>query len=97
MSEKQIIKKAIWLLGCDVGRITRPCGVLFFIMGKKRSTKEPGFGQWKRNGVDVDFDFVEEACVASGNNLKELWSSIEHYHKLSKITTEELLQSLIQK
>lgn len=85
------------LLGCDAVRLSvfHSPPLLFVIIGHNRSTKEDerdyGTVWYTDKGNRVDFDYLVENVVASGSSMKELKISVETYHRLSLMTTEDYL------
>ena len=81
------------IIKCDTARISRPLGRMFLIIGFNRNTKDDE-GQWLKNGDPIDFDYVQESCVASGNNPEELIADVKEYKRLCGISWEEYLKEL---
>lgn len=84
---------------CDTARISKPLedGKMFLIVGFNRSTKEDKGGQWvNQNGDRIDFDYVQESCVASGYTKEELIASAKEYERLCGLTWEEYFDELLQ-
>ena len=66
---------------CDTERIHRFPSKMFLIICWNRNTRQDS-GQWTRNGVPFDFDYVREQTIASGKTEKELEASARRYKKL---------------
>jgi hypothetical protein len=97
MDEERLIRKFVRMFGCDTARIAKPTGKLFLILGWNRNTakdreKDPSAGQWYKNKEPIDFDYVAEKVVASGNTEKELIASAKEYKRLQGMTVEEYLR-----
>jgi hypothetical protein len=94
----RIVKQVSKMLGCDTCRVANyGFGSIYLIVGRYCNTakdreKNPAAGQWYRNGVPVDFDYVAETVVASGNTEKELVASAKEYKRLRDLTMEEYLK-----
>lgn len=99
METKDLTAQCVTIVGCDCGRISNPCNTLFFIAGFNRNTKtereqHPDEGQWYRDGVPIDFDYVEEHVVASGASPEELLASVKEYIRLNSMKMEDYLAEL---
>ena len=83
---------------CDTARISKPLenGKMFLIIGFNRNTKEDE-GQWvNQDGERIDFDYVQESCIASGHTKEELIASTKEYERLCGMTWEEYFAELRQ-
>jgi len=83
---------------CDTARISKPLedGKMFLIIGFNRNTKEDE-GRWvNQDGERIDFDYVQESCVASGHAKEELIASTKEYERLCGMTREEYFAELRQ-
>lgn len=80
---------------CDTARISKPLenGKMFLIIGFNRNTKEDD-GQWYKNNDKIDFDYIQESCIASGYTKQELIDSTKEYARLSSMTWEEYFNEL---
>lgn len=79
----------------DEIRISRFFDTMFALVGNEVST-EDGPGQWvdkRREGPDkeVDFEYLKETLVASGDTVQELWKSTLDYRRIEPMTQEEYL------
>jgi hypothetical protein len=100
---KSLIDKFIAMFGCDTARISSynsspDLPTHFLILGWNRNTKterEAGreHGQWLKDGEPMDFDYVHEQVVASGNTEGELIASAEHYKSLIGMTWEDYFKA----
>lgn len=71
---------------CDTVRISKVIDRLFLIIGFKKHTKNDKNSFYSdENGNRIDFEYVEEKCIASGKNEKQLMESAKYYKKLLKI------------
>ena len=79
---------------CDTARISSPLGkTKFLIIGHNRSTKEDGGVSWRdENGRRMDWDYVLETCVASGDTEAALMGSARRYKELLGISMARLLR-----
>lgn len=71
------------LFRADAARISSPLGErLFLIIGTKRNTRQDQ-GRWvNEKGEFVDWDYLLESCVASGEDLSELVENAKYYKGL---------------
>lgn len=76
------------MFGRDVARISKPVDRMFLILGTIRNTRKDG-PRWYRNNKRINFDFISEECVASGNTEDELIQSAEEYKRLLDAPTKE--------
>ncbi|MEW8423756.1 MAG: hypothetical protein AB2723_17515 [Candidatus Thiodiazotropha sp.] len=84
------------IIECDTARITTPCGKMFLVIGFNRNTKDDKHGYWKNeNGERIDFDYVHEVTVASGETEEELLASLREYKRICGLTMEEYLKEKI--
>lgn len=61
------VKPYIDLLEYDTARVVKTIGgKLFLIIGNKKDTRD-NVGQWYANNMPINFDYLEEKCVASGH------------------------------
>lgn len=81
------------LLGCDTARISEAGGKKYLIIGTNQNTKDDP-GQWVKNGMPIDFDYVSEKIVASGITESELLESAREYKRLSGMTWEEYFREV---
>lgn len=82
-----LIRRFIRMFGCDSAHIITAWKKHFLILGWNANTaenrkKNPAAGQWMKNGVPCDFDYVREETVASGDTEQELIESAKHYKRL---------------
>lgn len=77
----------------DSARITAPLRkTMFLIIGHKRNTIDDK-GRWVDNdGKPVEFDYVAETCIASGDSVDELLASAAHYKRMLRMTMADLLK-----
>jgi hypothetical protein len=77
---------------CDNARLISPLkDKIFLILGKKRNTKEDK-GTWKdHNGNILNWDYLVETTIASGNNIDELISNAKRYKSLKGKTALDLI------
>jgi len=70
---------------CDSARISSPLGkTLFLIIGYKRNTREDK-GQWvDQQGKHLNWDYLLETCIASGDTEFELMESARRYLELKE-------------
>ena len=88
------------MFGCDQARITSPSENHFLILGWKSNTaedrkKNPEAGQWTKDGVPYDFDYIHEEVVASGRTEAELITYAEHYKRLMGLTMEQYMAEMV--
>lgn len=76
-----LIDKFVEMFGCDAARIITPCGRPFLIIGFNRNTRQDT-GQWTRNGEPIEFDYLQETVIASGDTEAELIESAKKYKRL---------------
>ena len=88
-----IIEKCREIIKCDTARISQPCGRMFFIIGFNRNTKDDE-GQWVKNGMPYDFEYVQETVIASGETESELIASVAEYNRLCGITWEQYFKEI---
>lgn len=84
----KLADRLIEIVGCEVGRIAKPYGRMFFIAGWKKRSE----GEWLRNGEPWKFDYVQEKVVASGETEAELLESAREYKRLTGVTMLQYLQ-----
>lgn len=78
-----IVNRFCEMFDCDAARVSRPCGRSYLILGTRRNTRESG-GQWYKDGDAIDFDYLDERVVASGETEEELIVSAEEYKRLQE-------------
>lgn len=88
-TETNFIAWAVELFKCDTARIIKASGTLFLTIGWNRNTEYErkggrSEGQWFHNGQPIDFDYVAEQTIASGQDWEELKASALHYASLLK-------------
>jgi len=89
MQNTNILNECREYIKCDTARISKPGDKMFFIIGFNRNTKDDE-GMWvNEHNERIDFDYVEEHVVASGQTKDELIESIKEYVRLSDMTWEE--------
>lgn len=66
----------------------------FLIIGTTKNTRDKPDGQWTRNGQPWHFDYLEEKCIASGDNEQELRESAAEYKRLLGMTMEQYLREV---
>ena len=93
----KLTKDCMKYVKCDTARISKPCDKMYLIIGFNRNTKDDE-GVWvNQDNQRIDFDYVQESVVASGNTKKELIESTKEYQRLCGITWEQYFQELAQK
>lgn len=71
------------MLECDTARILQPLNdKMFLIIGWNRNTKDLQ-GTWFKNGVPIEFDYIEEQVIASGDTYAALLAAAMEYKRLS--------------
>lgn len=80
-NEDAFLERFKKMFNSDTARIVHPCGMMFLIIGFYRNTQDDQ-GQWYCNGQSLDFDYVSEKVIASGENYDELLSSVMKYKSL---------------
>ena len=85
---KEIIKKARVIIEFDVARISKTMGRMSLIIGFKKNTKND-VGQWIKNGEPINFDYVDEKIIASGDTEEELIESVREYKRPCNMSWEE--------
>lgn len=91
--EEKLIEKCKSIIKFDVARICQPMKRMYLIIGFNRNTKDYS-GQWIKNGEPINFDYVEEKVVASGDTCEELIASVKEYKRLSKMSWEEYFKTV---
>lgn len=86
--------KFVKFLECDSARISEAGNKLFLIVGHKKHTKD-GAGQWYANGEPVDWEYLDEKVVASGQTLAKLIESATEYKRLKSVKMEDYFAELI--
>jgi hypothetical protein len=99
-TDRKLLHRFKSMFKCDGVRITKPCGKWFLILQWKENTakdrkKNPDAGQWHRNGVPIDFDYVREEVVASGETKDKMIASAMHYKELQGMTMEQYLKGTL--
>ncbi|MFA7710131.1 MAG: hypothetical protein WCY30_03390 [Candidatus Neomarinimicrobiota bacterium] len=85
-----MVKRFVKMFQCDTARITTACDTHYLILGWFKNTKterEAGreIGQWYKDGILIDFEYVHEEVVAHGETYDELLADAKHYKKLCKM------------
>jgi hypothetical protein len=95
---EQIIKECRKIIKCDTALISKPLRKMYLIIGFNRNTKDNDSGSvWvNQDGNRIDFDYIQESVVASGNTPKELIESAKKYKRLCGITWEQYFKELKQ-
>jgi hypothetical protein len=70
------------MFGCDSVRISKPTDRLFLIIGYKKHTKDDTSSAWYKDGERIDFEYIAEQVIASGDSEEELIKSAKHYKNL---------------
>jgi predicted metal-dependent TIM-barrel fold hydrolase len=83
-----LIERCRKIVKCDVARISKLGKTMYFIIGFNRNTKQDE-GQWVKNGQPIDFDYVNEKVIASGETDDELIESIKEHERLRKMSKEK--------
>ncbi len=84
------------MFDCDQFRIYRGTGKMFLILGWKRNTKDDD-GQWCKDWEQLDYDYIKEEVVASGETEAELLESAREYKRLSGMSIEDYLLECVGK
>lgn len=77
---------------CDKVRISKSMRRMFLIIGFKKQTKYKSDHWIDEKGKRVDFEYIEETVIASGNTKQELIKSAKEYKRLQNITTLDYLK-----
>ena len=90
-----LLSRFRYMFDChDSIRIEQPMNSLFLIVGRRRHTKDDKLSAWiGESGERVDFEYLEEHCVASGETPQELIISALDYKRLSNMSMKEFLLS----
>jgi hypothetical protein len=78
---------------CDTARVLKPQHKMYLIIGFNRNTKD-GDSVRFLNREQVDYDYVHEVTVASGDTEEELIASTKEYTRLCELTWEEHFEEL---
>ena len=81
------------MFGCDTARVRTVSGRRFLILGWNRTTRGEA-DYWEKDGERVDFDYLEEKAVASGDTDDELMASAVEYKRLTGMTMIEYLSEV---
>lgn len=82
---------------CDTARISKPLDKMFLIIGFNKNTKDD-LGVWiNQDNNRIDFDYVQEMVIASGNTNDELINSAKEYQRLCGINWEQYFEDIFQK
>ena len=85
MSDEKLIKKFKRMFKCDAVRISRPMKKLFLIIGFRRHTKDDKLREWTDGyGNRIDFEYIHDTVIASGNDEKELIESAKEFKSYLK-------------
>lgn len=82
-------------------RISDPVDTMFAIVGEETSTGDDT-GQWTRfdpdegEYKDIDFNYLDETIVASGDTVDEIMESAKHYKRLQDMSYEEYLKEKLE-
>lgn len=79
---EELIAECREIIECDTARISKPDKRMFLIIGFRKNTKNDE-GEWIKNNKRIDFDYVKESVVASGETAQELIESAREYKRLS--------------
>lgn len=93
MSEK-LERKFKKMFRCDSVRISQPLGVMFLIIGFKRHTKDDLKTYWEKDGKRIEFEYLAEKVIASGESEAELLVSAKEYKRLCGMTWEQYFQEV---
>lgn len=88
---KELLEKCKSLLKIKEGRIFKVGNKLFFIKGELSSLVDDNSSYWSDsiNGERIDFDYIKESVIASGDTEEELIDSIKKYITLCDMTWEQ--------
>jgi len=77
----------------DTARLSSPLGeTIFLIIGFNRNTKDDS-GQWfDQSGNVLNWDYVQESCIASGDTVSELIASAKRYKRLQSMTWNDFFR-----
>lgn len=92
----KLIDKCRSIIKFDVARICKPLKRMYLIIGFNKNTKDDAASQWILNGKPINFGYVEEKIVASGNTEDELIDSVKEYDRLSKMSWEEYFNAVAE-
>lgn len=83
----RLVKYFRRLFKADAARLSAPLSdKIFLILGTKRNTKDDP-GHWvNENGETMNWDYVHETTVASGNTVDELIENARRYRALCLAT-----------
>ena len=90
----ELAKRCCKIIDCDTARISQPREKMFLIIGSVQNTKDSAGIQWYKNGEPIDFEYVEERVVASGNTEDELLRSVIEYRRLCGMSIKAYLAEL---
>jgi len=85
------------LLEADTARVSSPLGPrMFLVIGHRRSTRDdPGHWEDADGNRMLDWEYVDEKVVASGETEEELIASAQEYQRLFGMTMADYLDSLV--
>ena len=87
---ESLVKECRKHIRCDAARISKICGKMYLIIGFNRNTKDDiGSQIINEDNERVDFDYIRESVVASGDTEEELINSAKEYGKLSNMSWEQ--------
>ena len=88
---EKLEKKFMKMFNADEARISKPIGKLFLIVGYKKHTKDDRLSYFEKNGKRIDFEYLQETVIASGNNAKELMRDAKELKSLLKAKKMEVI------
>lgn len=83
------------MFGADEAQIRELGGVLFLILGWKR-TVDPSTGQWLKDGQPIGGSYTEHKVIASAKSPAGLLRSAKHYQRLQGMTVEQVLRERVR-
>jgi hypothetical protein len=85
-------------LGFDTARLSSPLGQgLFLIVGSNRNSRDDQAIFVDQDGNRLEFEYVDESCVAAGRTVNELVKSARDHARMRETTWEEFFDQLIEK
>lgn len=83
---------------CDTARIATYSGKRFLIIGWNRNTaNDSGCGYTTSNGKRVDYNYIEEKCIASGRTYAELTASAKEDKRLRGLSWEKYFEEILNR
>ena len=83
-----LLEKCKQLLGCDEARISKPRNKMFLIVRNWKNTEDDMGSYWINEKEErIDFKYLEEKVVASGNTEEELLESVYEYKRFCDMSS----------